>query len=76
MPKKYMEREEAASKMRVEIQKFYQCDADDVEFLNGLDLGTTWESGQDFSAKYQVGDFEGIVYWSTVGQEAKVAPDH
>lgn len=70
------EREKASQEMRKVIREYYQCDQDDVDFPKGFDLGTTWESGQDFQADYQVGDFEGIVYWSTVGQEAKISPEH
>jgi hypothetical protein len=64
------EREKAIEEMKSLIAKKNQCDSDDVDFINGLDLGTTWESGQDFQADFTCGNDEGIVYWSTVSQEA------
>jgi hypothetical protein len=56
-------------KIRVE----YQCDADDIK-IGGLNLGTTWESGQDYEADYSVDyddgrHYEGQIFWSSVGQE-------
>lgn len=71
-----MKREKAILRMKKAVSIHHQCPVDEVEFPRGLDLGTTWEAGQDFSAEYEVEvdgrKVEGVVYWSVVSQEAYI----
>ena len=65
------EREFAGEKMQEYLARKYQCNWQEILFPYGLDMGTTWVSGQDFEADYRIGsEIEGRVFWSTVGQVA------
>jgi hypothetical protein len=67
------DRQSFVERMEEKIRVEYQCDAEDVT-IGGLNLGTTWVHGQDYSADYDVDyedgrHYEGQVFWSSVGQE-------
>jgi hypothetical protein len=70
-----MERQKAAAAMLNFLVNYYQCNEDDID-LGSLEVGTTWQAGQDFQASYRVNfsglDFLGQIYWSTTSQEVYI----
>lgn len=55
------------------IRTEYQCNESDIK-VSGLNLGTTWEAGQDYQASYEVSyedgrHYEGQIFWSSVSQQ-------
>lgn len=65
-------REKAIVAMAAAVSSEHKCQETDVEFVDGLQLGTTWEGGSDFYADYEISttDETGRVYWDYPSQEA------